>query len=1406
MTAHPCDRFLDELRKDSPDPREQGRRFEDFCRLIYFKEDSRYASRYEWVKTYADYAKEKGDVGGDRGVDLVAKIAGLEKYDAIQCKFVGSDSDIRKVDVDKFIASSPPGRFSERIFIHTSGVEPKGEIPRIFTENGVANISLHGIRELGIDWDKYRKTGKVEKPAKKTIRAHQKEAVKEVVAGLASADRGHVVMACGTGKTFTALRIAEKMAGRGKVVLVLVPSLALMSQSVHEWANDADITPYTIAVCSDASVGKRKSRQSDVGDSFTLDLGFPSTTESKKVALGINQALKSPGLRERMIVVFSTYQSIDVISEAQKRKSDGAPDFDLVICDEAHRTTGVTLHDKTESAFVKIHNNDFIRARKRLYMTATPRIYSDSVKDTAKDRSAYLASMDDEDMYGARLYELSFSDAVQRDLLTDYKVIVLMLNEDLVSASQQKERAGDEGLDLGEGTKVIGCYKALTKRDLAGDDSAPMKRALAFCNTIKDSKALAGEFGSTITRFLESDYGRDYKDKGNKLTCKLGHVDGTMNATARGEWLDWLKGDGEDDTCRILTNVRCLGEGVDVPALDAVMFLHPRNSQVDVVQAVGRVMRKSPETGKKLGYVILPVGVPAGDTPEQVLSHSKKFKVVWQVLNALRSHDADLDAVINRADLGQDANKRIEVVWSDDPGHRDAGDDDRPDDGNRQAEFIFNVHEWSRAVMTKIVDKCGTREYWGDWARSVGENAQSHAKALTRNLAKSGTEARFEFDKFLAELRDDLNETITEEDAVEMLAQHTATKPVFEAMFEGDGFVSKNPVSVAMGRVLDKVNVETTGDASKDHEKFQSALRTELSGITEAQAKQHLIKELYQKFFVEAFPRTVEKLGIVYTPVEIVDFILQSVDEAMKDHFGETLGSRGVHIIDPFTGTGTFIARLLQLGLIAPKEMKHKFSKEIHANEIVLLAYYVAAINIETVYGSVMEKAGIEIAEDARTFDGICLTDTFQMYYNDDLISGYMPDNSKRRTRQKDMDIRVIVGNPPYSLKQKSKNDNNANTSYETLHNRIRETYCKDADARLMYGLFDSYVLAIRWASDRLGDAGIMSFVSNGGWIDSTSMGGLRKCLADEFSCLYVFNLRGNFRTPDKGEGGNVFGSGAGTTITIFLLVKNTESKASGKIHYHDIGDDLSTAEKLARIQSLGSLRGIGDEGGWKIIIPDEHNDWLNQRDGSFDRFMAIGDKSKKEPTTLFSRYTLGIATNRDAWCYNSSPLNLEKNVKRMIAAYHMELDRVAKQGGVSGVNEINRDPKEIGWSRSLEAAFKQGKSIKFENGDIRMSLYRPFTKRWLYFSRELNEHVGHVPSMFPESGTKNLVFSVTGKGAKAGFSVIMTNVTPDLNVMATGQTFALWHSAKSVKKSGGGGAIVLKRRWNNIERMRHNG
>ncbi|TWA90889.1 putative helicase [Azospirillum brasilense] len=1398
--------LLEEFRSYAQTEREKGGYFERFA-VAFIKNDPGMRQEYEDAWLYSDWATRNGLNAKDTGIDAVAKIKGEDSFCAIQCKFYQTGHRIQRADLDSFFTASGVRKFTRRLIIDTTdapwGINAEAALED--QDKPVSRIGLDRLSDSPIDWSAYLLHDEIRLAPKKEIRPHQQEALEAVRNGLAEADRGKLIMACGTGKTFTGLKIAEDLAGTGKTVLFLVPSLALMSQTIREWTIDAVLPLRAFAVCSDVQVGKRRRSNSDVAEIETHDLDYPATTDAAKLAH--RAAQPAP---DRMTVVFSTYQSIQVISDAQNRHGLGA--FDLIICDEAHRTTGATLDGDEESNFVKIHNQDFIAGAKRLYMTATPRVFGDAVKSKANEASAVLCSMDDETLYGQTLFTRGFGWAVENKLLTDYKVLVLAVDETLVSSGVQRRLAdGTSELKLDDATKIIGCYKALTKHGLHGDlptDIQPMKRALAFCKDIATSKLIQQEFAQVVAEYLESDEGKATTADDETLECQLEHVDGTYNAKDRNRLLEWLKEDHGGDACRILTNARCLSEGVDVPALDAILFMHPRKSQIDVVQSVGRVMRRAAD--KKLGYVILPVGVPAGVTPEEALNDNERYRVVWQILNALRSHDERFDAMINKVDLGVDVSNHIEVVAvikelpeaaEKGSGKADVGgkpssdsDDDRGDDrpqdtGPAQASFVFD--EISRAIMAKIVKKCGRRDYWEDWATDIAKIAQTHITRITALVEKLGTPERKAFDTFLAEIRDDLNDSVTPAEAVEMLAQHIITRPVFDALFEGYSFAQSNPVSVAMQRVLAALDEHNLDKESASLEKFYDSVRRRAAGIDKAEAKQKIIVELYDKFFQNAFPKLRDRLGIVYTPVEIVDFIIHSVNEVLQSEFGQTLGSKGVHIIDPFVGTGTFITRLLQSGLIRREEMEHKYRHEIHANEMVLLAYYIAAINIEAVYHGIMGGEYV-------SFDGICLTDTFQLYEQEkDLVSDLMADNSNRRTRQKELDIRVIVGNPPYSVGQGNANDNAANLEYPKLDSRIRTTYAARSNATNKNSLYDSYIRAIRWASDRIGDTGVIAYVSNAGWLDGNTTDGLRKCLSDEFSSIHVFHLRGNQRTSgerSRREGGKIFGSGSRTPVAISILIKNQNTKEKGKIRFHDIGDYLTREEKLAIVSRFRSIGGIAQESGWQEIRPDNHGDWLGQRDRNFDAFIVLGEKDTKGGNALFANYSSGLKTQRDAWAYNPSREALASNIWEMIKFYNAECDRfdaaypnVGRKSRDAIVDDfVSADPKRISWSAALKADIARGTRHSFEQNSLSSSLYRPFTRQWLYYDRAFNERVYQMPRIFPMGGVgvENYIIMVKQRSPEGSQFVLMMDCIPELQTDGGSQCFPRYLYEEATEKT----------------------
>ncbi|MEM7070188.1 MAG: type ISP restriction/modification enzyme, partial [Pseudomonadota bacterium] len=995
-----------------------------------------------------------------------------------------------------------------------------------------------------------------------------------------------------------------------------------------------------------------------------------------------------------------------------------------------------------------------------------------------------LLSMDNAAYYGDEFYRVSFDYAVEHNLLCDYKVIILAVDQNAVSSALQK-RLKDENneLTLDDESKIIGCYKALTKQDIKAQveyDKKPVKSALAFCSSIKLSKAIVRDFNHVVDEYRQN-ITEDLFD----LDCRLQHIDGTDKANTRQTKLDWLANPDEGE-CHVLSNMRCLSEGVDVPSLDAILFMHPRKSQIDIVQAVGRVMRKAGED-KKMGYVIIPVGVATHDDPASMLSNHAKYKTIWQVLNALRSHDENLDNKINQGALGQDISNKISIQFVSDhlpsglqPKNEDRMDigtalatDERPDIEkttiHRQEGFVFD--EIHKAIMNKIVEKCGDRPFWHDWARDIANIAQNHITQLTNALDHDDGFKR-DFDRFLAEIRDDLNDGITRAEAIEMLAQHLITKPVFDTIFKDYHFAELNSVSKAMDGVLQTLERYHFKPETQKLQKFYDGVKKRVEGLSDPQAKQKLIIKLYDQFFKGAFEQTTKKLGIVYTPIEVVDFIIHSVNDVLKDQFNQTLGSQDVHILDPFTGTGSFIVRLIESGLCNKEQLIQKFTRkdrfdngfsmtEIHANEIILLAYYIASINIEQAYHQA-------VGGGYKAFEGICLTDSFQLHERDDMIQRALQDNSKRRMAQKSLDtIQVMIGNPPYNVGK--------GVDYPHNTKRISETYAKTLTTN-KNSLYDSYIRAMRWASDRIGDHGVIGFVTGSGFLLKIAMDNMRKCLASEFNDLYILNLRGDIKKQMlsgglAGEGDNIFGNKSQTGVAISILVKNKHKAQKGQIHYHDIGDYLERKQKLDILRQKQSIKNLE----WQKITPNQYGDWLNQRDDSLGQYMIMGDKKDKQALQLFNLYSAGVKTNRDAWCYNASKDRLAKNMQNMINFYNDELDRYHTSNTTLKVEDfILVDAQKIKWNDTFYKNLDKNNKLAFDHSKIFTSLYRPFSKENLYYARVFNERVYQMPQIFPEDGIDNLAIGITGVGGRSGFSCLITDKIPDLGSIEASQYFPL--------------------------------
>ncbi len=1353
---------LNYIRERATSEYRKGELFERLM-LTYFSEDPDYKDQFSEVYLYKQWAAQRTDFdANDIGIDLVAKEHD-GGYCAIQCKCYAEDTRISKPALDSFISASASERFTSRLIVDTGGEWGPNALRTIGPiKDKLRIIRYSDLESSPFDWPDLS----LQDPEQLTYRqrrfhlkGHQKEAFDAVINGFKASDRGKLIMACGTGKTFTALRIAEEIAGIAGSVLYLVPSISLLSQAMREWSEQRGIDHSYVGICSDTRAGQTSE------DSSILQLKIPVTTDPSS----ISHTLQNPD-GDKMTVVFCTYQSLPLVEKAQE---DGAPPFDIIFCDEAHRTTGVEAPDDKTSPFVLVHDADRIRASKRLYMTATPRLYTEGAKTKAARHDTEVFSMDELEIYGPEFHRLPFSKAVEIDELSDYKVVVLAVSEGEVNAALRGDtRAGGSHININDATKIVGCWRALQNpesKEHGTDAAKPLKRVIAFTNRISESKAMVKHWNEIIegaTEQLPED------QQPTDFICETKHVDGTDHALNRKARLDWLKGD-VDGSCRILSNARCLSEGIDVPALDAVLFMTSRKSYVDIIQAVGRVMRKAP--GKQYGYIVLPVAIPDGVDPADALDDNERFSTVWGVLRALRSHDDRLNAEINRIDLNKTLPDRIIF----------GGDGEGALTGQ---QMFLPIDIPPEAILPKIVEKCGDKKYWESWAKDVADIFGRIVGRVENLLENPENGALREwFDAFHAELRSSINKSITRSNAIDMMAQHILTKPVFDALFEGYDFSSGNPVAIALDNLRKDFAEFGLENETRDLEGFYESVRLRARGIDNSAGRQKVLSELYENFFVTALRKEADRLGIVYTPIEVVDFILHSANEILQDEFGRSLNDEGVHVLDPFTGTGTFLARLLQSELIQPDALERKYREELHANELVLLAYYIAAVNIEEVFrGQRGEEIGYE------PFKGIVLTDTFNLNKAEDptlFPKEWLPDNNERAERQQQLPIQVIVGNPPWSAGQQSAADDNRNVEYPELEDRISKTYAEHSTATNKRHLYDTYKMAIRWASDRIQKHGVLAFVTNGSWIDGNVEAGIRACLAEEFSSIHVLNLRGNARTSGerrRAEGGNVFGGGSRAPVAITILVKNRKTTHEGcKIHYRDIGPYLTYEQKLTALQEAVSITGLGD---WQLITPDKHYDWIGQRNEAFQQFYPLGSENAragKADDAIFRLYSLGLGTNRDAYIYNFTHHACAENAQRMTQDYLNALSEIKENPEITADEAASKYSSYIKWNDDLKKKLTREVWTKFDNNYIRKAMYKPFVAMNCYTDYTFMQRKFQMDRIFPESFSENRVICVPGKGWKNQFSVLMTDTMTDLNFCEAGaRCFPRWQYPRPMDTS----------------------
>lgn len=1022
-----------------PNLRHKGSLFEKLSKRFLIEHDS--ANEYESIDLWNDWELRNNE--GDRGIDIVITTASKE-YIAVQCKF--HQDSISLNDIATFLSKLQSGvgevRFKKGIIISTSHLTSNALKAIEQIRSTGMGIDIDEITEEDfiyskIDWEKFDPTKtQDELPLcdKKSPRSHQTEAInatKEYFSDPKNT-RGKLIMACGTGKTYTSLKIMEAL--DPKITLFLAPSIALLSQTFREYAQEKSEPFYASIVCSDDKVGKGKNEDND-------DINFSELPLKPSTRLEDILSVRKKAQKEnKRFIIFSTYQSALRIKEAQEAGLGG---IDLIICDEAHRTVGAMYSSNErddKNAFTLCHSDENIKATKRLYMTATPKVYSESSKAKAKEKDNVIYSMDDEEIFGEEIYTLNFSKAIALDLLTDYKVIILAVRKENLSGvtnsvNQKISQLEAKGTKLDKKLinnefvcKIIGTHKGLAKQDLITldnenkedhnlqnqYDTASSQRAINFCKSINTSKNIKDSFETIMECYDE-----ELKKKSfNNLKIKIDHIDGTMNCKDRLEKLEELN-QFESNTCKVLSNARCLSEGVDVPALDSIVFFDGKSAMVDIIQAVGRVMRKAKR--KKRDYIILPIALEESEIKNlDEAVNNTNFKNIWKVIKALRSHDPSL---VDEATFKE----KIKIFGSD--------DSKKQSDEKTLFDAIL-LQDLADAMYNVMPTKLGDRNYWENFTKKTGNIARTLNNRLKMIFEKN---PEF-FHGFLDSLRENIHQNIKEDEALDMITSHIITKPIFDALF-GDNI--QNPIAKALDKMVLKLSTLGLEGETKDLKNLYESVKTEATHAKSQKSQQELIKNLYNTFFKEAFKKQSEKLGIVYTPIEVVDFILRATNGILKKHFNTDFNDQNITIFDPFTGTGSFIARLLskENALISDEALKEKFQKNLFAFDIVLLSYYIALINIT--------QAAQNRDSSLKNFKNIALTDSLD-YLEEKTNKGVLPlyedlkENKEIKTTMEKQNIRVIIGNPPYSAGAKSENDNNQNLSHPKLEKWVYETYGKN--------------------------------------------------------------------------------------------------------------------------------------------------------------------------------------------------------------------------------------------------------------------------------------------------------------------------------------------------------------------------
>lgn len=1295
----------------------------------------------------------------DLGIDIVYEEErdGVSDFVGVQCKFKEKNTTLYADDLKTFLGllnsnfdvAGKKRRYSRGEIYTTSSNVSKNLTAMLKDFNPTTKLITYS------DFCKYPFdfTSDVEniKVVKKELRAYQKKAIEKITEGFLDTDRGKLIMACGTGKTLVAVKVVKNFSE--KSILYLLPSLSLVQQTLNVFSSDSDFKLEVGIVCSakDIKTPSNDDEHLITKEDLICVTGLKPTTDVKEISRFIDKESK-----KRTKILFCTYQSLDKIYEAYKTNQD-LRKLDLVICDEAHKTAGVKEKEKI-SNFRLIQDKSKILYDKILFMTATPKIYGGKAKKQAENASSIetLFSMDNESVYGKVFFEYNFDKAIKDGFLTDYKVVILKIKRSGLDKSKNgnvyftkefpfefdKER---NILDTeNEQRSREGYHKVIF--DFLEDKG--IKRALNFTGKVSESKDIKDTINQTEA------------NKANKGNFEAYHLDGDNSIFQRKSGLDWLEKEEEDiKKIKIMSNAKLLTEGIDVPNIDCIIFSRPKSSTVDIVQAVGRAIRKS--KNKQFGYIILPIIVPSDIDDKQALN-SSQYKEIWKVLSALRSHDEALSLEIDKINFNTKPEK-IDVVEYEVDKHgnvtkieEDVETQTRFSGLDKDASFDTSL------IYTKILDEVGDTDYWDAWTNLIVDLFKKLKDKIHTELTKDEIFEK-EFLEFIDFLKKTVKEDIDKETVEIMLCQHLISEPIFHSLFNDKDILSNIPIYKALEDVLSKL--QTTKDELRSELKeFYETVEKRAKNITNFKGRQDFLNKVYDDFFRKIDKEVSKSDGVFYTRQDVVQFMIRISNDIFKKEFNKDIDSKEVLIIDPFVGTGNFIVNILDYFRntlnTSKDDMAFKYTNDIFCNEINLLAYYIASVNIEYTYQ--------ELTQETNPFKNISFVDTFKTLedtlqeqtpeFTGDLFSTLNDTNTKRIETQKKVQFNFLITNPPYFRDKKG--------SYEKIDDKIESWYQKNNDkSKNFMSLYDHYVRTFVCIQERLDNDGVACVITNNSFIDNNTFYLFREHLQRNFYKVYHFDLKGAGRHLSKEEikkqGGNVFG--IMTRVGITILVKKKEYQDSvGKVFLYSIKDYTKQEEKLKILENIRTLDDLKDT--LKEFSPVEQeepykNIWINQGNKEYHNSF-VNLCSKDNTLSIFTRNSKGLKSNRETWVIDFSREQLETKAKKLIEEN----------------NKIIKD--------SLEKHNSKDFVMNFENVPAKEKLYfkedkvieiftKPFVKKWCYLEKKLFHSTYQTLNIFRKEH-QNIGICLTDKG-HGDFSSVMSDINFNLALIKNTNVYPLY-------------------------------